>query len=75
VDATRQRARALLMCRNVGARGVRGPLYRPPEPLPRFLRAMHGEVVREKKQRTPSTVSVAWTPHGSGKERAWRARV
>jgi hypothetical protein len=50
-------------------------LYRPPEPLPRFLRAMHGEVVREKKQRTPSTVSVAWTPHGSGKERAWRARV
>jgi hypothetical protein len=25
-------------------------LYRPAEPLPRFLRAMHGEVVREKNR-------------------------
>jgi hypothetical protein len=50
-------------------------LHRPAVLLPRFLRAMHDEVVHEKKQRTPSTVSVAWTPHDSEKEKAWRARV
>jgi hypothetical protein len=28
-------------------------LYRPAEPLPRFLRAMRGEVVREKNRGLP----------------------